>query len=120
MAIPSPSGKPATLSTIYTRGAGNNAVPFTVGQSRLSDLFGRQIQFSDTLSWTKGKHYLRFGGSIIHHTSGGTGNEPGSSDARYVHIQTTDPVRNQLPLDQLTLADVQNYSAADQFRHQQL
>ena len=54
-------------------------MPFTVGQSRLSDLFGHQAQLSDTLSWSHGKHYVRFGGSIVHHTSGGTGSEPGTA-----------------------------------------
>src|SRR5262249_53706355 len=49
------------LSTTYTRG-GN--VPFTIGQSRLSDLWSHQIQLSDTLSWSRGKHYFRFGGSV--------------------------------------------------------
>lgn len=91
------------LSTTYTRG-GN--VPFTIGQSRASDIFGHQIQFSDTLSWSLGKHYLRFGGSIIHHTSGGTGSEPGTA------ILGTFTFRNTTtaPFDQLTLADVQNYT----------
>jgi hypothetical protein len=42
-----------TLSTTYTRAG---SVPFTIGQSRASDLFGRQAQFSDTLSWSRGKH----------------------------------------------------------------
>src|ERR1051325_7116726 len=51
------------LSTTYTRGG---AVPFTIGQSRASDLWSHQLQFSDTLSWSTGKHYLRFGGSVIH------------------------------------------------------
>ncbi|PYT04164.1 MAG: hypothetical protein DMF60_16145, partial [Acidobacteria bacterium] len=65
-----------TLSTTYTR---SGSVPFTIGQSRASDLFGHQAQFSDTLSWSRGIHYLRFGGSVIHHTSGGTGSEPGTA-----------------------------------------
>ncbi|HRH42191.1 MAG TPA: TonB-dependent receptor, partial [Pyrinomonadaceae bacterium] len=60
-----------TLSTAYTRG-GN--VPFTIGQSRQSDIYSHQTQLSDTLSWTLGKNYLRFGGSVIFHKSGGTGN----------------------------------------------
>src|ERR1044071_8140402 len=64
------------LSTTYTRGG---AVPFRIGQSRASDLWGHQVQFSDTMSWSLGKHYLRFGGSIIHHLSGGTGSEPGTA-----------------------------------------
>src|SRR5215218_3418100 len=37
------------LSTTYTRGG---AVPFTIGQSRASDLWGHQVQLSDTLSWS--------------------------------------------------------------------
>ena len=92
-----------TLSTTYTRGG---AVPFTIGQSRASDLWGHQLQFADTLSWSFGKHYLRVGGSVIHHTSGGTGSEPGTA------ILGTFTFRNTTtaPFDQLTLADVQNYT----------
>ena len=81
-------------------------MPFTIGQSRASDIFSHQLQFSDTLSWSLGKHYLRFGGSVIHHTSGGTGSEPGTA------ILGTFTFRNTTtaPFDQLTLADVQNYT----------
>lgn len=92
-----------TLSTSYTR---TGTVPFTVGQSRASDLFGHQAQFSDTLSWSRGKHHLRFGGSLIHHTSGGTGSEPGTAILGTFTFKTT----TTAPLDQLTLADVQNYT----------
>jgi hypothetical protein len=92
-----------TLSTTYTR---SGAVPFTIGQSRASDIFGHQAQFSDTLSWSLGKHYLRFGGSVIRHVSGGTGSEPGTA------ILGTFTFRNTTtaPFGQLTLADVQNYT----------
>src|SRR5262245_14856650 len=62
-----------TLSTTYTRGGTGGTVPFTIGQSRSSDLWGHQAQFADTLSWSRGKHYLRLGGSVIRHTSGGRG-----------------------------------------------
>lgn len=91
------------LSTTYTRGG---AVPFTIGQSRASDLWSHQVQFSDTMSWSHGMHYLRFGGSIIHHTSGGTGSEPGTA------ILGTFTFRNTTtaPFGQLTLDDVQNYT----------
>jgi carboxypeptidase family protein/TonB-dependent receptor-like protein len=91
------------LSTTYTRGG---AVPFTIGQSRASDLWSHQVQFSDTMSWSLGMHYLRFGGSIIHHTSGGTGSEPGTA------ILGTFTFRNNTtaPFGQLTLDDVQNYT----------
>jgi hypothetical protein len=99
----------ANLSTTYTRGSGNGSVPFTIGQSRQSDLFSRQVQFADTLSWTTGRHYLRFGASIIHHQSGGTGNEPGAATLGTFTFKTTGPSRT-LPFDQLTLDDVQQYS----------
>jgi hypothetical protein len=92
-----------TLSTTYTRGG---AVPFTIGQSRAADLWGHQVQFSDTLSWSLGKHYLRFGGSVIHHTSGGTGSEPGTAVLGTFTFRGT----TTAPFDQLTLADVQNYT----------
>ena len=92
-----------TLSTAYTR---SGSVPFTIGQSRVSDLFGHQIQFSDTLSWSRGRHYVRFGGSLVHHTAGGTGNEPGAALLGTFTFRNT----TTAPFDQLTLADVQQYS----------
>ena len=92
-----------TLSTAYTR---TGSVPFTIGQSRLSDLFGQQAQFSDTLSWSRGKHYLRFGGSVIRHESGGTGSEPGTAVLGTFTLKST----TTAPFDQLTLADVQQYT----------
>lgn len=94
------------LSTTYTR-AGN--APFTIGQSRASDIFSHQSQFSDTLSWSLGKHYLRFGGSLIRHVSGGTGSEPGTAILGTFTFANTG-ARSTLPFDQLTLADVLNYT----------
>jgi len=92
-----------TLSTTYTRGG---AVPFTIGQSRSSDIYSHQVQFSDTLSWSRGGHYFRFGGSVLHHTSGGTGSEPGTA------VLGTFAFKNATtaPFGTLTLADVQNYT----------
>ncbi len=92
-----------TLSTTYTR-AGN--VPFTIGQSRLSDIFSHQWQFSDTLSWSLGRHYLRLGGNVLRHTSGGTGSEPGTAVLGTFTFKNT----TTAPFDQLTLGDVQNYT----------
>jgi hypothetical protein len=92
-----------TLSTTYTRAG---SVPFTIGQSRASDLWSHQVQFSDTLSWSIGKHYLRFGGSVIHHSSGGTGSEPGTAILGTFTFKNT----TTAPFDQLTLNDVQNYT----------
>jgi hypothetical protein len=92
-----------TLSTTYTRAG---SVPFTIGQSRASDLFGHQAQLSDTLSWSTGKHYVRFGGSLIRHTSGGFGSEPGTAILGTFTFKNT----TTAPFGSLTLADVQNYT----------
>lgn len=93
----------STLSTSYTR---SGSVPFTTGQSRFSDLYGRQAQFSDTLSWAHGVHHFRFGVSLMHHTSGGFGSEPGTAVLGTFTFKST----TTAPLDQLTLADVQQYT----------
>ena len=91
------------LSTTYTR---SGSVPFTIGQSRASDIFSHQFQFSDTLSWSVGKHYLRLGGNVTHHTSGGTGSEPGTAILGTFTFKST----TTAPFGQLTLGDVQNYT----------
>jgi Carboxypeptidase regulatory-like domain len=92
-----------TLSTSYTR---IGTVPFTTGQSRFSDLYGHQAQFSDTLSWAHGVHHFRFGVSLVRHTSGGFGSEPGTAVLGTFTFKST----TTAPLDQLTLADVQSYT----------
>jgi hypothetical protein len=92
-----------TLSTAYMR---SGSVPFTIGQSRVADLWGHQFQFADTLSWSRGRHYLRFGGSLVHHSSGGSGSEPGAALLGTFTFRNT----TTAPFDQLTLADVQQYS----------
>ena len=102
-------GDPVTLweaqnpSTVYTR---SGAVAFTIGESRASDLWSHQWQFSDTLSWSLGKHYLRLGGSVIHHSSGGFGSEPGTALLGTFTFRSA----TTAPFSNLTLADVQNYS----------
>jgi hypothetical protein len=95
-----------TLSTTYTRGG---AVPFTIGQSRASNIFSHQVQFADTLTWSRGKHNIRFGGSVTRHTSGGTGSEPGTAILGTFTFLNTGASAT-LPFDQLTLANVQNYT----------
>jgi carboxypeptidase family protein/TonB-dependent receptor-like protein len=91
------------LSTTYTRAG---TVPFTIGQSRSSDIFSRQYQLADTVTWSRGRHSLRMGASAARHVSGGTGSEPGTP------ILGTFTFRNTTtaPFDQLTLDDVQNYT----------
>ena len=91
------------LSTTYTRGG---SAPFTIGESRSSDLYGHQFQIADTLSWNRGPHNVRFGGSLTRHTTGGFGSEPGTAVlGTFTFLNTT-----TAPFDQLTLADVQQYS----------
>src|SRR5207302_8685246 len=50
----------------------------TEGESRSTKLNNHQFQFADTVSLVSGKHYFRFGGDLIHSSSGGTGTEFGS------------------------------------------
>jgi hypothetical protein len=91
------------LSTAYTRAG---SVPFTIGQSRLTDTFSRQVQLSDTMSWSRGNQTVRLGGSLARHTSGGSGNEPGFAVlGTFAFLNTT-----TAPFDQLKLSDVQNYT----------
>jgi hypothetical protein len=94
-------------STIYQRTAG--PVPFKIGANQYSDLYSRQAQFSDTLTWSRGRHELRFGGGINRHMSGGIGTEPGQALGGTFTFLGTGP-HASAPIDQLTLADVQNYS----------
>ena len=102
-----------TLSTTYTR---SGSVPFTIGQSRASNLYGHQAQFSDTLSWSHGKHYFRFGGSLIHHTSGGFGSEPGTAVlGTFTFLEHDDRAVRSTDAGQRA-----ELHAADQFRNQQL
>ena len=102
-------GSPVTLweaqnlSTAYTRGG---SVPFTIGESRQSDITSHQFQVADTMSWSRGAHNLRFGGSVVQQTSGGTGSEPGQATlGTFTFLSTT-----TAPFEQLTIADVQQYS----------
>ena len=105
-------GDPVTLweaqnpSTTYTR---SGAAPFTIGESRSSNLRSTQFQFSDTLSWTIGKHLLKIGGSIARHNSGGTGSEPGQATLGTFTFINSGP-RATVPFAQLLLSDVQSYT----------
>jgi outer membrane receptor protein involved in Fe transport len=107
------NGDPVTLwepiqaSAIYRRVA--PGLPFTIGDNRFSDLFSRQANFSDTLSWTHGQHNLRVGGTLSRHMTGGFGNEPGQA-LLGTYTFFPNQASSQLPFDQLTLDDVQSYS----------
>jgi hypothetical protein len=94
---------PLTPSTQFTRAG---SVPFTSGESRFAHVYSRLGQLSDTLSWTRGKHYVRLGGSIGENTSGGDGTEFGSA---FVLGQYTVNATSTKPIDQLALPDIQGY-----------
>ena len=65
---------PLTPSTQFTR-----AGIATEGESRYSHVWSHQWQLSDTLSWTRGRHYVKAGGSLARATSGGDGTEFGGA-----------------------------------------
>ncbi len=95
--------EPLTPSTQFTRAG---SVPFTSGESRFAHVFSRMGQFSDTLSWTKNRHYVRLGGSVARNSSGGDGTEFGSA---FVLGQYTVNTATIAPPDQLALSDIQRY-----------
>ena len=75
-------------------------------QSRPADTFSRQLQLVGHAVVVARQSHLRLGGSLARHTSGGFGNEPGFAVlGTFTFLNTT-----TAPFDQLTLADVQNYS----------
>lgn len=94
---------PQTLSTAYAR---SGSVPFTIGQSRAASLYSREIQASDTVTWSHGKHLVHLGGSAARHTSGGTGSEFGTAMLGTFTFRNT----TTAPFDQLSLGDVQQYT----------
>jgi len=100
---------PISPSTQFTRAG---SVPFTSGESRFAHVFSRVGQLSDTLSWTKGPHYVRVGGSVARNTSGGDGTEFGSA---FVLGQYTINASSTKPPDQLALSDVQRYQQSFNF-----
>ena len=100
---------PLTPSTQLTRAG---SVPFTSGESRFAHIFSRMGQLSDTLTWSKGAHELRFGGNLASHTSGGDGTEFGSA---FTLGQFTVNTATTKPIDQLALTDMTRYQQSFNF-----
>src|SRR5262245_13878099 len=96
--------EPLTPSTQFTR---LGAVPFTQGESRTAHVFSRVAQVSDSFSWSLDEHDVRFGGSFTQNASGGDG-QP-FYNAFVLGQYTVKSTSTALP-DQLTLADMQNYT----------
>ena len=101
--------EPLTPSTQFTR---TGTAPFTSGESRFAHIFSRQTQVSDTLSWTRGRHYLRLGGSATYSRSGGDGTEFGSA---FVLGQFTVNPAVTRPIADLSLSDITRYTQSFNF-----
>jgi len=83
------------------------------GESRAAKLLNHQYQFADTLSVTRGNHFLKLGGDVIFSSSGGNGQEFGSgfTQGQFTFNPTRPNVRNtSVPTSALTLADVQSFT----------
>jgi outer membrane receptor protein involved in Fe transport len=98
---------PRTPSTQFAR-----AGVATEGESRYSHVFSKQLQLSDAMSWTRGAHDLRLGGSLARHTSGGDGTEFGGA---FVLGQFTINPAARAPIDQLRIADATRYTQTFDF-----
>jgi len=81
----------------------------TEGESRIADLINRQFQFADTLSVTRGSHYLKLGGDAIYSRSGGYGQEFGTG---FVLGQFTfrTGISPSIPTSALTINDVARFT----------
>jgi outer membrane receptor protein involved in Fe transport len=98
---------PLTPSTQFVR-----AGVATEGESRYSHVWSHQWQISDTLSWTRGRHYVRAGANLARATSGGDGSEFGGA---FVLGQFTINPARTAPISQLTLADATRYAQTFNF-----
>ena len=98
---------PLTPSTQFTR-----AGIATEGESRYSHVWSHQGQLSDTLTWTRGRHYLKAGGSLSRATSGGDGTEFGGA---FVLGQFTINPTATAPIPQLTIGDASRYTQTFNF-----
>ncbi len=85
----------------------------TEGESRAAKLLNHQYQFADTLSVTRGSHFLKLGGDVIFSSSGGNGQEFGSgfTQGQFTFNASRPNVRNTaVPTSALMLADVQSFT----------
>ena len=98
---------PLTPSTQFTR-----AGIATEGESRYSHVWSRQWQVSDTLSWSRDRHYVKAGGNLSRASSGGDGTEFGGA---FVLGQFTINPARTAPIDQLTIADATRYAQTFNF-----
>lgn len=79
----------------------------TLGESRFADLFNHQLDLADTVSINVGRHDVRVGGSAMHSTSGGNGQEFGSP---FVLGQFTVKPGVTKAVGDLTAGDIQSFA----------
>jgi hypothetical protein len=79
----------------------------TIGESRFADLYSHQIDVSDTITVSRGRHDARAGFNAMHSTSGGNGQEFGSP---FVLGQFTVRPGVTKPVAELTTADIQSFT----------
>jgi carboxypeptidase family protein/TonB-dependent receptor-like protein len=84
----------------------------TEGESRGVRVWSDQAALSDTLSWTRGRQFLRIGGSLARHGSGGDGTEFGNAFT-LGQFQINPDVT--LPISQLTIGDATRYTQTFDF-----
>lgn len=99
---------PVSLSTQFVRPGLS-----TEGESRSTTLINHQYQFADTLSYTRGRQYIKVGGDAIFSTSGGTGQEFGGGfvAGQFTFRGNSANVNNpNVPTSALTLSDVQRFT----------
>ena len=98
---------PLTPSTQFTR-----AGVAIEGESRAAHMWSNQTTFADTLSWTRGRHFVKLGGNVAWHSSGGDGTEFGGA---FTLGQFTVNPAVTVPIDQLTIANMQRYTQTFDF-----
>jgi hypothetical protein len=98
---------PLTPSTQFTRSG-----VATEGESRVSHVWSHQASAADTLSVTKGRHYLKIGANLARHSSGGDGTEFGGA---FTLGQFTINPAATAPISQLTIASATRYTQTFDF-----
>jgi TonB-dependent receptor-like protein len=98
---------PLTPSTQFAR-----AGVATEGESRVSHVWSHQASIADTLSLTHGRHYLKLGGNLARHSSGGDGTEFGGA---FTLGQFTINPAVTAPIAQLTIANATRYTQTFDF-----
>jgi hypothetical protein len=79
----------------------------TLGESRAATLFSHQIEASDTLTWSRGRHSLRSGMTAMYSRSGGDGQEFGGP---FTLGQVTVKPGVTKPVADLSIEDIQSFT----------